>query len=298
MLKAGGTKNWDVFHMGDLKNHPILVRDKLVRPLDYVKIPNTKHILPTFKNFIDKHIVGPDKKAYGMPNRWGVDTLGYRTDKMDPPETMKVLWDEKYKGRIAMPDYPLYTIVYAAQYLDYPREEYYRLSAKQLAECKKVLISQKKLLKAYWLSDADIVNLFTSGEIWVAGASWAGTVATLRDNNFPVKRVVPKEPGMGFINMAYIASESPPPSVEAAYKFLNYIIGPEWGERIGLKGRYATVTTLGQDGLSDAIKEEIFLKYVDRLDDLIEFMIPPRDPDTNELNYDKWIKIWNEVKAA
>ena len=102
---------------------------------------------------------------------------------------------------------------------------------------------------------------------------------------------------MGFIKMAYISSESPPPSVEAAYKFLNYIIGPEWGERIGLKGRYATVTTLGQDGLSDAIKEEIFLKYVDNLDDLIEFMIPPRDPDTNKLNYDKWIKIWNEVKA-
>ncbi len=298
MLKAGGTKDCDVFHMGDLKNHPILVRDKLVQPLDYSKISNSKSILPVFQKFLDAHIKGSDGKIYGLPNRWGVDTLGYRTDKIDKPETIKVLWDEKYKGRISMPDYPLYSIIYAAQYLDYPPEDYYRLSRKQLEECKNALIAQKPLLKAYWLSDADVINLWTSGEIWIAGASWAGTIATLQDNNVPVARTVPKEPAFGFVNVAYISVDSPSPAVEASYRFLDYMIGPVFGERIGLQGRYATVTTLGQQDLPDNVKEQIFLKNVDRLNDIVHFMIPPTDPETNELNYDKWVAMWNEVKAA
>lgn len=297
-LVAGGTKDWDVFHMGDLKNHPLLMQHKLVKPLDYGKIPNSAKILPTFKTFIDANLTGPDKRIYGLPNRWGVDTVGYRTDKMELPQTVKVLWDERYKGKIAMPDYPLYSIVYAAQYLGYPRKEYYRLSSRQLAECKKALVSQKPLLKAYWLSDADVINLWTSNEIWIAGASWAGTVATLRDNNFPVARVVPKESAFGFINVAYVSVDSPAPSVEAGYRFLDYMIGPVFGERIGLQGRYATVTTLGQATLPANIKEQVFLNQINTLGEQIEFMVSPVDPDTNRLNYNDWIRIWNEVKAA
>lgn len=298
LLKAGGTENWDVFHMGDLKNHPILVRDGLVQALDYGRIPNSKHIHPVFRSFIDTNMSGPGGKVYGVPSRWGVDTIGYRTDKMDPPETVKVLWDDKYKGKIAMPDYALYEIVYAAQYLEYPREQYYRLTSKQLQECKKALIAQKPLLKAYWLSDADVVNLWTSDEIWMAAASWAGTIATLRSEDFPVARVVPKEGAPGFINVAYVSKDAAEPAVEAAYVFFDYLLGPVFGERIGTQGRYATVTGQGQAGLPEEIKEEIFLKYVDELDRLVDFMVPPVNPDTGELNYDEWVTIWNEVKAA
>lgn len=297
-LKGGGTRDWDVFHMGDMKNHPILVKDGLVQAVDYGRVPNSASILPVFQEFIDRRLKGPDGRIYGLPNRWGVDTIGYHTQKMDPPTTMKVLFDEKYSGRIAMPDYALYSIIYGAQYLDYPREDYYRLSAVQLAEIKKVLIGQKKILKAYWLSDADVINMWTSGEIWLAGASWAGTVATLQENNVLVARVVPKESGFGFINIAYVSVDSPAPAVAAAYKFLDYMIGPVFGERIGRRGRYATVTTLGQDSLDAAIKEQIFLTYIDRLDSLVEFMVSPTDPDSGALNYDRWVTVWNEVKAA
>ena len=298
LMKAGGTANWDVFHMGDLKNHPILVRDELVQPIDYDRIPNSKYIHPVFRSFIETNISGPDGKIYGVPSRWGVDTIGYRTDKLDPPDTVKVLWDKKYKGKIAMPDYALYEIVYAAQYLDYPREQYYRLTSKQLQECKRVLIEQKPLLKSYWLSDADVINLWTSDEIWLAGALWAGTTATLRSEKFPVARTVPKEGAPGFINVAYISKDAEPAAVEAAYKFFDYLLGSVFGERIGQKGRYATVTAQGQAGLTPEVKEEIFLKYIDELDKLVDFMVPPVNPDTGKLNYDEWITIWTEVKAA
>lgn len=67
-LKAGGTKDWDVFHMGDMKNHPILVKDKLVQAIDYSKIPNTTKILPVFQAFVDRRLKGPDGLVYGLPN--------------------------------------------------------------------------------------------------------------------------------------------------------------------------------------------------------------------------------------
>jgi len=298
MLAAGGTDSWDVFHMGDMKNHPILVRDGLAQPIDYGRIPNAKHIMPVFQSFIETNMAGPEGKVYGVPSRWGVDTIGYRTDKLDPPETVHALWDAKYKGKIAMPDYALYEIVYAAQYLGYPREQYYRLTSAQLQECKKALIAQKPLLKAYWLSDADVINLWTSDEIWLAGALWAGTTATLRSENFPVARTVPKEGAPGFINVAYVSAGAQPDAIEAAYLFFDYLLGPEFGARIGQHGRYATVTAQGQGDLSPETKEEIFLKYVDNLGELVDFMLPPVNPDTGDLNYDEWITVWNEVKAA
>ena len=298
MLAAGGTDSWDVFHMGDLKNHPILVREKLAQPIDYGRIPNAEHIMPVFRSFIGSNMAGPEGKVYGVPSRWGVDTIGYRTDKLDPPESVQALWDEKNRGKIAMPDYALYEIVYAAQYLGYPREQYYSLTSKQLQECKKALLAQKPLLKGYWLSDADVINLWTSDEIWLAGALWAGTTATLRSENFPVARTVPKEGAPGFINVAYVSAGAQPDAIEAAYRFFDYLLGPEFGARIGEHGRYATVTAQGQGDLPTEIKEEIFLKYVDNLGELVDFMVPPVNPDTGELNYDEWITIWNEVKAA
>ena len=298
MLAAGGTDSWDVFHMGDLKNHPILVNRQLAQPIDYDRIPNAEHIMPVFRSFIGTNMAGPEGKVYGVPSRWGVDTIGYRTDKLDPPDSVQALWDEKYRGKIAMPDYALYEIVYAAQYLGYPREQYYRLTSKQLQECKKALLAQKPLLKGYWLSDADVINLWTSDEIWLAGALWAGTTATLRSEDFPVARTVPKEGAPGFINVAYVSAGAKPEAIEAAYRFFDYLLGPEFGARIGQHGRYATVTAQGQEDLSPEIKEEIFLKYVDNLGELVDFMVPPVNPDTGELNYDEWITVWNEVKAA
>ena len=298
LLAAGGTDSWDVFHMGDLKNHPILVRNGLAQPIDYGRIPNAEHIMPVFESFIGTNMAGPEGKVYGVPSRWGVDTIGYRTDMLDPPESVQALWDEKYKGKIAMPDYALYEIVYAAQYLGYPREQYYRLTSAQLQECKKALLAQKPLLKGYWLSDADVVNLWTSDEIWLAGALWAGTTATLRSENFPVARTVPKEGAPGFINVAYVSAGAQPEAIEAAYLFFDYLLGAEFGSRIGEHGRYATVTGAGQGDLPPEIQEEIFLKYVDNLGELVDFMVPPVNPDTGELNYDEWITIWNEVKAA
>ena len=87
-------------------------------------------------------------------------------------------------------------------------------------------------------------------------------------------------------------------AIEAAYLFFDYLLGPEFGARIGQHGRYATVTAQGQGDLSPETKEEIFLKYVDNLGELVDFMLPPVNPDTGDLNYDEWITVWNEVKAA
>jgi spermidine/putrescine transport system substrate-binding protein len=196
-----------------------------------------------------------------------------------------------------MPDYPLYDFIYAAQYLGIP--DWYRLSNAQIEECKKALIAQKKLLKGYWLSDADVINLWTNGEILYAAASTAGVVSTLRSDGFPVARTVPEEGCPGFINAAYISVGASDAAVGAAYKFFDYLLGPIFGERIGLQGRYATATTLGQDKLPDDIKEEIFLTRVNKLAELkVKMMIPPTDPTTGELNYDVWVRAWSEVKAA
>ena len=70
-----------------------------------------------------------------------------------------------------MRDYALEAIAIAAMYVGIPRERIFKMDDKELAECKKACISQKKLLRTYWNSISDLTNLFASGEV-VCAFSW------------------------------------------------------------------------------------------------------------------------------
>ena len=87
------------------------------------------------------------------------------------PDWSTLFEGEKYKGRLAMRDYALEGIVIAAMYVGIPRDQLFKMGDKELAECKKALLAQKKLLRTYWNSIGDLTNLFASGEV-VCAFSW------------------------------------------------------------------------------------------------------------------------------
>src|SRR5436190_11662235 len=75
----------------------------LVQPWDTSLIPNFKHLNP----FMVK--AGQyNGKQYGIPDDWGFDAILYRTDKVKPKSnSWNLLYDERYKGKIAWFDDPV-----------------------------------------------------------------------------------------------------------------------------------------------------------------------------------------------
>ncbi|MFD2856922.1 extracellular solute-binding protein [Seohaeicola zhoushanensis] len=167
-LRAGGDSSVDLITPG-LDKVDYYMASGLVQEIDLAKIPNTAKIYDAFKN---SPLGKADGKTYGLPFYWGINPLVYRKDLMDAEPDWSVFFeDSKYAGKLAMRDYALEAVMIAAMYLEIPRDQIFHLDDAQLAEVKKALIAQKKLLRTYWSSIGDLTNLFATGEV-VAAYSW------------------------------------------------------------------------------------------------------------------------------
>src|SRR3546814_14142063 len=85
----------------------------------------------------------------------------YRTDKIaGEPDSYAALWDEQYKGRIAMWD-DKSAIYNTARLLGY--DNVYSLSDEQFEAVKQQPIEQKPLLRKYWSTAGELINLYEIG---------------------------------------------------------------------------------------------------------------------------------------
>src|SRR5438552_5056749 len=84
----------------------------LVQPWDPKLISNFK--------YLNKFMVKAGQyngKQYGIPDDWGLDAILYRSDKVKPKQrSWNLLWDERYKGKIAWFDDPVENLTIAGLY--------------------------------------------------------------------------------------------------------------------------------------------------------------------------------------
>ena len=108
LMAPGGTKNYDMMvSLTQFVKGPALGEkdgDERLHALNMSNIPNAQNLMPLFK----KDIVTRAGKTYMIPVVWGYDSVIYNADKIptDDPLTQSwgVLFDDKYKGRVAWRD--------------------------------------------------------------------------------------------------------------------------------------------------------------------------------------------------
>ena len=134
----------------------------LVQPWDTSLIPNFKHLNP----FMVK--AGQyNGKQYGIPDDWGFDAILYRTDKVKPKSnSWWLLFDERYKGKIAWFDDPVENLTIAGLL---PRfKDPWNQTDAELQQSQKFLISKKHLVRLIWSSETNLWQAFGSGDVWIA----------------------------------------------------------------------------------------------------------------------------------
>jgi spermidine/putrescine transport system substrate-binding protein len=285
-IRAGGADSFDLITPG-LDKVELYVASGLLQPIDLAKVPSAAKLYEPFQ----KTPLGKkDGKTYGIPFYWGVNPLVYRADLVDGEPDWKILFEgEKYKGRLAMRDYALEGIMIAAFYLGIPHDRIFKMDAKELAECKKALLAQKKLMRTYWNSIADLTNLFASGEV-VAAFSWVPPYYDLTARGLKMGMAKPKSGVVGWCDTLAIPASVTGERLEAVHSLIDFLLAEDYGKLLAVGGPYAQSTSSARAALSAEEQEKIFVKDLSVMDSFVWKANPP--------NYGDWVRLWNEVKAS
>ena len=254
----------------------------LVEPWDPKLITNLKHLNPVMVK------AGQYKeKQWGITEDWGFDSILYRTDKVKPKErSWNLLWDERYKGKIAWYDDPVEMLVVAGYYLGFKHP--YDQTDAELKQSQKLLISKKHLVRMIWSSETDMDNAFVSGDLWIAYA-WPNDWVIAKSKGLKVVYMYPKEKPISWVGMFMLGKGTPRPQLAHAY--VDAWSSAKSGKWLEDNYGYGHANLLARPSSSDLLRA-------------LELTNPKAVAEPNA-HFDRdvprralYAKLWDEVKAA
>ncbi|KLI34628.1 spermidine/putrescine ABC transporter substrate-binding protein [Brachyspira hyodysenteriae] len=214
-LKVGGIQ-YDVIIPSDYMIER-LIRENLVRKLNYNNIPAHTNIANRFKN-----LPFDPTGEYSLAYTWGVTGIIYNktlvsenADEID----WKILFDKKYQGKILMYYNPRDAFGIAQAYLGYSLNT---TNESELRECAKLLKTQKPLVQSYVMDE--MYDKMEAGEAAI-GVYYAGDSLTMIDNNPDLNFVIPKKGANLFVDSICIPASSGAPELGEMY--INFLSEPE-----------------------------------------------------------------------
>jgi putative spermidine/putrescine transport system substrate-binding protein len=301
LMAGGGGGQYDmVSASGDADLRLIYGGD--VRPMNPDLIPDFTDFQNFFKSPPYNTINGIH---YGISLQWGPNVLMYNTKKFAvPPTTWGVLYDPAYSGLITVPDNPI-QIADAALYLmatkpDLGIKDPYELNQKQFDATIALLKKQRPLVKKYWPSAGDEINLFSSGDVMV-GAAWPYQTNTLKANHKPIADTIPAAEGAtGWGDTWMLATNAPHPN--CAYLWTKWVSTPKVQAEQAIFFGETPVNTKAcaqMELLSPGSCRQYHADAPGSYFDTIKFWKTPiatcNDGSTSCIPYSKWQAAWTGV---
>ena len=195
-----------------------MIQEDMLLELDFNNISNFSKIDENFKN----PAYDPENK-YSVPYTWGTVGILYNTkyvDEADVKEGWKVMWNEKYAGKILMIDNSRDAMGIAQYLLGY---DVNTTDKQQLQECADLLAKQRPLVQQYVMDQ--IYATMENEEAYIA-AYYAGDCMLMMENNPDLAFYLPEDQGFNLFTDAmcipYCCQEK-----EAAERFINFLCDPE-----------------------------------------------------------------------
>lgn len=274
----GGATGYDVIFPSDYMVE-VLIEEDLLLPIDPEAIPNVVNIDPRFTNLP----YDPDGN-YSVPYLWGTAGIGVNTRWVkESVDSWDVLWDPKYKGRIAMLNDPREAFGVALKRMG---ESLNNKEVDTLEKAKTMLLEQKPLVAIY---DADNTEmLLLSEEVWIAHG-WSGDVLLATDEDPDIIYVVPKEGTTLWMDTMAIPKGAR--NKENAEKLINFFLRPDIGARLSEATNYPSPNAAAIEHTSPEILGNPMIYPPDEALENAEWMEDLGDaaPFID--------KLWTEIKA-
>lgn len=308
-LRVGGDKEFDLVQADGFWPR-LYFREKLIRAVDYAKVPSSAGYLPEFQAETFKVLTDPDSgQKIGYPFCWGAYGITYDAAVVAPEktETVHCMFDEAWSGRLSTSARFEENIALAALIVtdrlasrDKPRPDGkpfnpYVLTDEELAEIEKELIKQKHLLLTRYQDNATLFQLLQGGSV-VAAVEFAQVfrqLLTAKDAN-PAQdwrhTLKMKEGGLGWVDTWLITTGVPDGErLDLCNRFIDRMTSQEVMKKIGEVSGCSTTVDLR----SISTDEERKLYLMDRSSEIANLMMfdQPSAPE-------KWERVWSNVQAA
>jgi len=309
-LRIGGTKDFDLVQADGFWPR-LYFREKLIRQIDYAKIPNTKHYFPVFQPERYKLLTDEESGAhFGAPYCWGSYGITYNADGISPEKASSIacLFDPDFVGKLSTSARFEENIALAGVYVtsqlgtrDMPRPDGkafnpYVLSDEELAAVEKLLIEQKKLLLTRYQDNGTLQQLLASGAV-VAAPEFAQVYRQLLlkkaagELNVDIRHtLIPKEGGLGWVDTWLVSSGvQDGEKLGLALDFIDAMIAPQAMQAVGKSSGCST--TIDIRDISTPEEQTLFL--MDRTNELTSMYMfdQPSSPE-------KWERVWSNMQAA
>lgn len=267
LLKAGATDLVTPAH--DLI--PVLAREGLIQPIPPDCAPNARKLNPLILQKLPKAVL-----SHALPFTYGPYALAYNTETMAQPESYRVLWDPRHRGRISISTYDTANIYMVALMLGFPVEQLFNLNDEQLAaitaELKQLRTQQQP---TYWddnLDPNDAQQLDVALD-WSVGVQQINALGGPRWD-----MVVPREGATAWVDSWAIGAHVKGEALRAACIIIDVALSQQAQAAVARATGYAVVNMYAGRELSPAEVVSFHLTDPDYLNRLI--MWQPLDDNT------------------
>lgn len=258
-----------------------MIDEGLLAELNFDNIPNYQYIGDEYKG-LD---YDPDN-LYSVPYTWGTVVIVYNTEYVDEEdvedESIELLWNEKYAGKILMFDNPRDAFALAHSKLGNSMNTTDPAAWEAAAE---ELIRQKPIVQAYVMDQ--VFDKMISEEAYVA-PYYAGDALTMMDENENLAAFVPVEGANRFFDSMCVLKSSP--NKENAEAFINFMCDTETALRNAEEVCYAIPQVESFKLLDEETREDTMIYPPEDVLDRCEVFIN-LPAETLELQSELWIKL-------
>ncbi|HEU5078729.1 MAG TPA: spermidine/putrescine ABC transporter substrate-binding protein [Opitutaceae bacterium] len=197
-----------------------LIQAKQLRELDPKQLPHMSNILPEFL-----HMPHDPTQRYTVPYMTGTVGIVVNTEKVkEPIRGFKDVFQPKYAGRIVVVNDNREMLTWAMYTLGLKAND---LTRENIDKARPVLAQWIKLIKVF---DSDSPKTSLLNGDTDLGVVWSGEAALLYRENPKFHYVIPAEGAHQFVDVVAIPLHAP--HVEAAHRFIDYLLRPEVSKRI------------------------------------------------------------------
>lgn len=263
---------------------------KIYKPLDYSKIKSEQIIPSMLKAVKDNTKVGKD--SYAVPFCWG--TSGLIVNKKYAPEASDYtdLLNPKYEGRVSyrLKRPTLIALAFAMGKNPFALYNDPKAYEELMEMVGQKMIDAKNIVKNYWTNGDALLQLLRSEEVYVA-MGWDGGGWKLHQDNPNIDFVAPKSGALGWIDTFAIPAKAK--NIDAAYKWINFILRPENAAYFTNTEGYFTASKDAEEFLNPDVKDNLKRSFPQEAIDNIKWYPPvPSNIESIEA------KILDKVKSA
>ena len=279
-IKNGGA-SYDIIVPSDYMIER-MADEGLLQQFDPNELPNYHYIDKKYLNmYYDPHNI------YSVPYNVGMVGLIYNTKMVDEtPTSWKIMWDEKYAGKILMIDNPRDAFAIPQKILGY---SFNSSDEKELDDVAQMLIDQKPLLQSYVMDE--VFNKMESGEAAMV-PYYVGDYIIMHDVNPDLAFVYPEEGVNIFVDAMCIPKSAK--NVDAAKMYMNFLLDPEIALTNAWYIGYASPNTsvLANEDYAEMAQNQYLYPDEEHMPNVEYFHNLPQE------TLMRFSQLWNEIKLA